>query len=355
MSEHAPASTDTLDAERSAAWDQLRELLEKLSAEPWAYDFFAATRRLEVLAGKTQGAPGVGRSLRASEDPVRFAQEPSLAFAPSTISGVRRSASGAPRVFVQFMGLLGPQGPMPTHLTEYARSRERHHGDATLARFFDLFNHRMVSLFYRAWAMNRPTVSLDRSASGGEDRFAHYAGSLMGIGQGSSRGRDALPDSAKTFFVGRYAQTVRNAEGLKAMVEAYFGVPCEVTEFVGRWIELPASDLCRLGVRPETGQLGRTAVVGSWAWDCQSTFELRLGPMGLSAYERLLPGGRSHARLRAMVDQYVGLEMDGVARLVLREAEVPVTQLGRSGRVGFTTWLSRGKLGRDADDVTLRV
>ena len=67
-----------------------------------------------------------------------------------------------PRLQVRLFGLLGPNGPLPLHLTEYARERLRHAGDPTLSRFLDLFHHRFLALFYRAWAQAQPTVNHDR-------------------------------------------------------------------------------------------------------------------------------------------------------------------------------------------------
>src|SRR6478609_2460492 len=73
-----------------------------------------------------------------------------------------------PRLYVTFGGMFGPQGPLPLHLTEYARDRIINSADPTFARFLDIFHHRMLSLVYRAWADAQPTVQFDRPES---DRF----------------------------------------------------------------------------------------------------------------------------------------------------------------------------------------
>lgn len=109
---------------------------------------------------------------------MRLAQEPSLAFAPATLAAFDPgNEDRAPRLTEYFLGLFGPHGPLPVHLTEYARDRLRNHGDRTFARFADLFHHRMLGLFYRAWADTQPTVSFDRPET---DRFNVYVGPSSG-------------------------------------------------------------------------------------------------------------------------------------------------------------------------------
>src|SRR4051812_33830020 len=107
----------------------------KLQEEGPTYDFFAATRLIECA---NPDAPKVGTSLKPGEDPVRFCEEPFMAFPTSTIAKVRPDAlTNVPRVYVNFMGLFGPNGPLPLIYTEYARERILHHNDRTLARFAD--------------------------------------------------------------------------------------------------------------------------------------------------------------------------------------------------------------------------
>jgi type VI secretion system protein ImpH len=120
------------DEDRSAA--RALELETQLAGRAHAFDFFQALRRLEVAY---RDKPRIGEAGRAIEDPVRLAQEPSLAFPPSTVFGYK-AASGAEsvgRLSVTFFGLLGPNGPLPLHLTEHARDRIRFGNDPTFVRF----------------------------------------------------------------------------------------------------------------------------------------------------------------------------------------------------------------------------
>lgn len=357
--------------DRSATFALILRLMER----PHAFDFFTAVRRIEAVMG--DGGPMLGSTLRLRQDPVRFSQGASLAFEPSTIKsfspgaararngdgagGVREEAAGPGRLEVAFMGLLGANGPLPLHLTEYARDRVRDAKDTTLLRFLDIFHHRSISLFYRAWAMNRPEVLRDRAARGDElaDRYGHYLSCLTGLGSPSLRNRDAVPDRAKWYFAGRVSNQTRPPESIEDVVVEDFGVTCEVVEFVGRWMDLPSDACLRLGEGPETGTLGVSTIIGTRHWDCQQTFRLRLGPMSLERYERFLPGTPGFRRLTSWVRQHIGLELMWEAQLVLRKEEATGTRLGASAaeggaRLGWTSWIMSDPLPTDPDQLILR-
>jgi type VI secretion system protein ImpH len=323
-------------------------LERRLREEPAAFDFFQAVRRLECAHAP---ASRLGGSEHPREDPVRFCQDISMAFAPSAVSGYEPAgANHAARMFVRFTGLLGPNGPLPLPLTAYVFDRLHNNNDRALARFLDLFNNRMIALFYRAWAASQQTVSRDLPERRTFDRFV---GSLFGAGMRSFRGADSVPDEAKLYYAGRLGCQTRHAEGLAAVIGDYFGVRAEVHDFVGRWMRLPADCRTRLGRADGNAVLGSTAVLGETIWECQQKFRLHLGPMGLADYERLLPCGSSFRRLADWVRNYSGYELVWDMRLVLRAEEVPAAQLGRYGRLGWTTWLKSRGFERDAADLVV--
>jgi type VI secretion system protein ImpH len=326
----------------------LPELFARLAAAPWDHGFFQALRRIETLH---RDRPRLGRSTRPAQDAVRLAQEPSVTFAPSTLAGLEPGDAGLPPRLIQyFFGLFGPDGPLPLHLAEYARDRRRNWRDPTFQRFADVFHHRALSLFYRAWADARPTVGFDRPE---EDRFALYVGALAGLGMDSLRGRDAMPDLTKLHFAGRLANQTRHAEGLGAILSAFFTVPVRIESFIGAWLALPERDRTRLAERPATGTLGGTALLGGRVWSRQHKFRVVFGPLGLADYERLLPGGASFHRLIPVVRNYAGDALAWDVNLVLKRDEVPRTALGRQGRLGWTTWLTPRRKAADAADLFL--
>jgi type VI secretion system protein ImpH len=327
---------------------QTSDLTWRLTASPFTFDFFRAVRLVEC---RFPEKPRIGRSLSPRDDAVRFGQVPSLAFAPSTLAGFQPADAERPaKLSVNFLGLFGPNGPMPVHITEYARERQLNAHDPTLTSFLDVFHHRVLSLFYRAWAVNQKAVDLDRPK---EARFPTYIGTFFGLGTESLRDRDAVPDNAKLYFSGHLACKTRHAEGLERIVADFFEMPAKVITFVGQWLLLPASSQCRLGESPDTGALGTTAIVGSRFWETQLKFRLRLGAMRLNDFHRMLPIGDAFRRLKCWVLNYSGQEYFWDVQLVLKAEEVPETRLGEGGLLGWTTWLKSRPFEHDADDLVI--
>jgi type VI secretion system protein ImpH len=322
----------------------IQGLFAALAEAPYRHDFYQTLRRLEcVFANK----PRWGHARRPVDEAIRFGQQPELSFAPAPLSAFETGHEGRPsRLYVRLFGLFGPNGPLPLHLTEYARDRLYRAGDPTLSRFLDLFHHRFVTLFYRAWAQAQPHVSLDRPK---EDRFAAYVASFIGLAPSALRDRDRLPDVAKFFHVGALIRQTRNAEGLRAILLHFFRVPVQLEEFVGQWMALDERERTRLG--GEGATLGSAAVAGSHVWDRQSKFRIRLGPLTLRQYEAFLPGGTLVQKLVDWVRLYLGFELAWDVRLILRKGEVPPLVLGKQGRLGWTTWQGQRHSDTDADDL----
>jgi type VI secretion system protein ImpH len=344
----APADDAAPDTAPSAVSLEGLALLDELAANPTAHGFYRTMRQLEALF---PDRPGFGRSARPSDDAVRLAQEPSSIFAPSTLAAFEQGTEGRPsRLLVHFFGLFGPGGPLPLHLTDYARDRRRNARDPTFQRFADIFHHRALSLFYRAWADVRPTVTFDRPE---RDRFSTYIAALIGLGMDTLRDRDAMPHLSKLHFAGRFANQTRHAEGLAAILSAFFTMPVRIECFIGTWLALPDRDRTLLGVPSKSGVLGQSVLIGTHVWSRQHKFRLVFGPLSLADYLRLLPGGLSFHRLIPIVRNYAGDTMLWDCNLVLRQDDVPKTVLGQQGRLGWTTWLHPRRKLADAADLFL--
>jgi type VI secretion system protein ImpH len=330
---------------------QLQALFEAVQAAPHEHDFFALLRRIESLR---PDAPRFGRALRPAPEPLRLGQKAELAFAVSALAGFEGSATGAPRLQVRFFGLFGPQGPMPLHLTEYVRERRRQHGDPTSERFFDIFHHRLLSLFYRAWAQGQPVVQHDRPH---DDRYAAWLGSAIGVAGLVPQG-DALPPSARQHQAGLLASRSRHPEGLAKLLARHFGLAVRIEEHVPHWLHFAAPDRSRLGfARNRTqrfssaaAQLGSTAAAGSKVWDRQSRFRIVLGPMSLAKYRAFQPGSPALRALREWVRHFVGLDLQWDVELCLARAEVPEPLLRERPQLGRSAWLGSRERDRHASD-----
>ena len=326
--------------------------VEEIARRPEQFDFFLAVRLLDAAAPHL---PATGTAVHVADERVRLRQQPSMRFPPSTLAGFEppRAADDAAdaadarpgSLSVHFLGLFGPHGPLPLHLTGYVQARRRDHRDTTMTAFLDLFHHRILSLFYRAWASARAVVRGDRA----DDGFDRFVGAVAGYGHPGARDRDAFPDRAKLFHAGLLAGP-KHPDGLRTLLAVHFGVPVAIQEYVGAWLDLPRGDWSRLGA----ARLGDP--VGRRVWDAQHRFRLRLGPLTRTQFDAFLGGGLNEAALAAAVRNWLGDEFAWDANLVLRADQVPTLRLGRAhgGRLGWTSWLTRRPPERDADDVTVR-
>lgn len=323
-------------------------LFDRLQHAPYRFDFYQAMRRLECAYPQE---PRLSESLHAKRDKIRLGQDPTMAFQPSTLCSFRQGKGQLPpRLGVYFFGLFGPNGPLPLHLTEYVHERLHNDHDTTQVGFLDQFHHRLLTLFYRAWANSQPTVSFDRPD---RDKFGNYLGSVFGIGSPHLRNRDAMPDLAKLHYAGRLADQTRNAEGLEAILQDFFQLPVHIDEFVGTWIDLPENSRCRLGESTDISALGAMIILGDRIWQGQQKFRIVMGAINFADYQRMLPGGGSLKRLIAAVKNYIGDEQDWELNLILKEKEVPPLCLNGESRLGWTTWLAQEPLGRNGDDLFL--
>ena len=328
--------------------------LQLLSAEPYRFDFYQTLRLIESAHPQF---PRLGEALRPTEEPIRLVQPAELTFAPAAIHALDLNAEGPPRLSQRIFGLLGPNGPLPLHMTELARERNLYHADPGLQRFIDLLSHRFTLFFYRAWAQAQPSLSLDRPD---DQQFARRLGALSGIGSEALMQRDAAGDNAKLHFTGRLSRQTRDADGLLAWVRSEFNAQVKIEQWCGHWMPLSRDE--RTSIRsigtPGMGQqLGQGAVLGASVWDVQHKFRIVIGPLSESHYQAFLPGGPDLARLQAMVRQWTGLEFAWDLKLILLKSEVPRLKLGRSGELGRNCWLGqrRSPADADADDLVIDV
>jgi type VI secretion system protein ImpH len=303
--------------------------LAALEERPHRFSLFAALRLLEQMHA---AQPRLGESRKAADDGVRLGQAPHLSFAPSDVTALTRTEEGDIRLEQYSFGLFGPNGALPLHLTELAYERRRHQEDGTIADFLNLFQHRLISLFYRAWADSEPAVSLDRPES---DRYRAYVGALFGLAPQSAQDADAVPDYAKLSRAGRFSSQARSADGLEAILADYFGIAVEVRPFAGAWLDIPRDLQSRLGEQ----QLGVGTTLGGSTWQCQHRFEIVVGPLERAAFSNFLPGARGLDELNALVRLYTNDEWAWQVRLLLRDAEIPGIRLGAGSQLGWTSWL----------------
>ncbi len=313
------------------------------------FDFFQAVRLLERLAPDREP---VGRNGPPQREAVRFSVHQTLAFPASEIHRLKRldDPESPPEMTVAFLGLTGPLAVLPYCYTELVIDRARA-GDRTLASFLDLFHHRLISLFYRAWSKYRPFLAFEE---GLEDRPSRALFDLIGLGLESLRNRHEFPDGALLFYAGLFSKRHRPAVSLQRLLADHFGLPVEVRQFEGHWLHLEPADRSSLGASGVNNGLGTSLVLGSRVWDEQSKFRLRIGPLDFERFLALSPDGRHFRALAQLTRLYVDGEFVFDVQLILKAEDVPACQLsagpaGPGPRLGRHAWLKSRPFTSDAD------
>lgn len=305
----------------------------RLTEEFYRFSFFRAVDLLESLFPEKKP---LGQSLVPAEEAVRFSVKPGFSFPPSDISGLERGSEESPaQMAVTFMGLIGPNGVLPSWYNELASERN-HHKDFSLTAFLDIFHHRLISLFYLAWKKHRFPENYTRGA---RDRLSRYLLSLSGLGTPGLEGRIGLPEESLAFYSGLISRQAPSAAAIEGTVAYLSGTTVTVEQFIEQMIPLNPEDQTRIG--SANARLGVDTVCGSNVWDCQAKFRLNLGPMGYDDFARFLPSGDMLRPIGSLVKYMVGMEYEFETCIYLKREDLPPCELGgdKAPRLGWTTWI----------------
>lgn len=328
--------------------------LSHRASDPLAMGFFELVRRLETPTERFGRAGGPAR------EPARLGQRVRLSMATRDIAGYRPGdGTRAPEVDVEVLGLLGPEGALPLHLNRWIMARlsdrwfagDDNHAtsDTTFLDFCNMLQHRMLALFWRAWGDARPEVQAELGTGG---RLQALVDALAGIGLPGLKAPDGTPgfSALARRHATSLAQEVHAPERLAGLLGDLLGAPVAVVEFIGEWIAIPRALQTRLG--RAHAALGRGAVAGARTFQRQSRIELKVGPLALAPYKRLLEDAALRSALSRAILFAHGTDIAVDLRLAVAARSVPDPRIGQC-QLGRTTWISPRR-SRDADDFCAR-
>ncbi|PWT92719.1 MAG: type VI secretion system baseplate subunit TssG [Blastocatellia bacterium] len=324
-------------------------LTKELFDQSYRFSFFQAVRLLERI--DPDRAP-VGQDANVNREVVRFRTRQTLQFPPCEIHDLTQPLGDGmppPEMMVAFFGLSGPVGVLPHHYTELLMDRARYRDTAAWS-FFDIFNHRLISLFYRVWEKYHFPIAYERT---GFDQFTAYLFDLIGLGTNGLQNRLPFKDQSLLLYAGLIGQRPHSATAIAAIVGDHFEVGANINQFSGEWLKL-GDNVTKLGAA--NSQLGLSTIAGSKVWSDQSKFRVRLGPMKLKKFKAFVPMGQAYKPLLELVKLLVGLEFAFNVQLVLDRDEVPYCTLtadAEGPRLGWTSWLKTGEFASDDDQVVL--
>jgi type VI secretion system protein ImpH len=333
VNSHLPIPPSDNEGAPAGLEAESRAYLGQAAQKPWHFGY---TALLRYLSARYPEIPEVGRARLPRQELFRLGQSPSLAFAPREIADIEL-LQGILHIRLFSLGMLGPNGPLPIHFTEIAKDRQENRKDQTLVKFLDIFHHRFLTIFYRAWAQAQSAAGLDRAR---EEGFSRYVAWLDGD-EGQETEDSPLPPHARLAASAHLIREARNPDGITATLSHYLGVPVALQEFAHHWIEIAPDERNQLGKPSLSSILGEGTILGAMVPDRQHGFYLVIGPLTLDGYLRFLPNGKDLRVLIEWVRAFVGFEYQWNIQLEILTESAPIAQLGKTQRLGWTTWLGK--------------
>ncbi|MEP6923199.1 MAG: type VI secretion system baseplate subunit TssG [Pyrinomonadaceae bacterium] len=332
---------------------------------PYEFRFFQAVRLLERMYPERSS---VGRDNLPGTEVVRFRSLPTLRFPASEVYELRETSDDFTdlrkvEMFVNFMGMVGAVGVLPSHYTELVVERVRYR-DETLWDFLDIFTHRAISLFFRAWEKYRFPIGYERVGRAGNQRgaenqsddFTDFLFDFIGLGTRGLRGKLGLPDESLLPYAGLISNKPVSVTAIEQTVHDYFAIPVKVEQFFGQWLALDQESITQLGA--VNSRLSVNAVVGTRIFDNQSKFRVRIGAVSFEKFRGFLPNGTAYKAICSLIRFLAGEEFDFDLQLILIAKEVPscilTTRAKRRPQLGWSSYLKTQKFKHDDEQVILQ-
>lgn len=313
----------------------------KLEREGYRFDFFQAVRLLE---GFYPDRPQVGHMGPAARESVRIRPSTDLSFPAGDIQRIRRSTSpdGLPVWTIEenFLGLYGPSAATPMFIAEMIAQSP--YEDDPLRDFLDIFNHRLLSFYYRAWKKYNVCATISGDF---DDPVSVVLSALIGNDIRTSDDGWVIPPRRLLAYSGFFSSNSRPAGGLEDLLSDYFELErVRVIPFVPRKYKPPESSLCRISGSGTGGRLGESFVVGQTMTDVAGQFKIRLEDLDKKTFDRFQPGARAYEQLVFLTHLYTKRQLDFSLELVLRPDQGDALKLSSqtpTGALGRSAWLGR--------------
>ena len=341
-----------------------------LFSAPHVFDFFQAVRLLEgISAEKNIYKPEwkqypVGYDHTQQREIVHFRVDPALkspegdiAKLTSPVLDQHKNRLNPAEMSVTFMGLTGSSGALPMHYSEEILVQNRRKNYA-LRDFFDMFNHRAISFYYRGWEKYHVQYTFESKRRQGEnnDPLTLMLKNIAGIPP--NHAIKPLRHDHLLYYAGFLANERKSALNLEMMLSDYFQIFVKIQPFIGHWNKLPPEECTRMPSKKQLGhyrELGRNTILGKRVWYSQGKFRVILGPLTQEELKQFLPGKKGLKVLKAMIRSYVGEEFNFDIQLTSHPHAVPDCELSSINppQLGYFTWLKGNRNIAEADRLIL--
>lgn len=290
--------------------------------------------------------PILGKHETPLADPLRFAPSIDMSFPASELKYIERSpyVNRPTTVSTRFLGLYGVDAVLPLGLLKNIICREENY--QVMTDFLDIFNHRIITQFYRIWLKYHYPASF---LSGARDPISQCLLGLTGLGIEGTSKQIGAPLSRFLALLGLMSQKTRTAEGIVGLVQVLINdAKVVVSEFYPVWqsIDFPVM----LGVKgQQRATLDGGAILGSRFRECNQTVHIAITPQHEYQIVDLLPGGQLYCDLLALLRAYLGYQVDAKMTLYIQRQFLPRSQLiPKNSRLGQTALLNKKVVNKES-------
>jgi len=287
---------------------------------------FPAVRRLELQLSKD--AP-VGGDEPAERERVHFSHTPDFTYPAGEIRSLTFAKEGedvSATLTTTLLGLLGTESTLPELLSEDVLLGD---DQGALQAFFDVFQHRALSLLYRAWRRYSPVAAF---AGDGDEGLSKCLQSLVGVNAFSPY---ASPRATTPLFalglsdLSRCEPSYLDTAALESILARLFPeLAARVVASDPRLVRAENEDVTCLGERHCT--LGVDAAYGDEALDTDGIVRIAVGPVSRALYEELLPGGARYRVLQPLLEEWLAARAKAELEILLPNEEAPALRLGEA-------------------------
>lgn len=309
---------------------------ELLYTQTYEFDFNQAIRILQAL---TPDSVPLGEGSDPSHEAVTIKSRVTLSVSSSDLYSLKKNeAALLPILTVNFLGIAGIQGPLPIPYTEIILERGRNK-DTALQDFLDVFNHRLVSLWYKV--RKKIILGIDQ-VTPDKTNIGKTLLDFIGLESPALRNRLSISDNVILSNAGLLWHKSRSIRGLKILLKAFFRKEIHITEFIGTWNKGDPLDFTRIGKGGNFNILGQNTILGRKSWNQAAGIVISVGPVPWFDFIQYFPKNIHYQVMTDLCLFYLGIEKKIYLDVYVQKETVPPIALNRTFRLGVDTWLTPG-------------
>jgi len=209
--------------------------------------------------------------------------------------------------------------PLPTAIIDDI-NQGRDGADA-MAAFLDIFNHRLMTQFYRIWKKYSYPATFE---DGGVDNISRSLMALTGIAHSQD-----IPPSRLLAILQPLLQPTHTAEGIAAVIRSQ-APNTEVNVFPHHPVRMPVSKRARLSLR-DSMTLDQNPILGDETTVAGYCSRVELSTENPDEAKGWMPDGQLKQDVMALLHTYLGCDYDVRLWLTIPTRLLPVPRLGDAG------------------------